>query len=95
MEVLEIMQVIEPVRQVSDRPTGTKADNNRNKPLRGKLLVVVCWGQGSSVSTPSLSRAHGTPLFPSALATLAVRVALTWICVLILESKHEDLIGLS
>lgn len=26
---------------------------------------------------------------------LAVRVAVTWICVLMLESKHEDLIGLS
>lgn len=36
---------------------------------RAKLLVVVCWGQGSSVSTPSLSRAHGTPLFPSVLGT--------------------------
>lgn len=36
---------------------------------RAKLLVVVCWGQGSSVSTPSLSRAQGPPLFPSVLGT--------------------------
>lgn len=36
---------------------------------RAKLLVVVCWGQGSSVSTPSLSRAHGSLPFPSALGT--------------------------
>lgn len=33
------------------------------------LIEPSCWGQGSSVSTPSLSRAHGTPLFPSALGT--------------------------
>lgn len=29
-----MVQLMEPVRHVSHRPTGTKADNNRTNPLR-------------------------------------------------------------